>query len=61
MSRDEILSAIRETAASNNGKPVGLNRFEQLTGIARYDIGRYRARWGGAAREAGLDLLGLGS
>lgn len=55
MSRDGILCAIRETAASNNGKPAGRNRFEQLTGITEYDIGRYWARWGDAVREAGFD------
>lgn len=55
MLRDEILDAIRETAASNNGKPVGRSRFEQLTGITEYDIGRYWARWGDAVRDAGLE------
>lgn len=54
MKRDVILDAIRETAASNNGKPVGRERFEQLTGITEYDVGRYWARWGDAVREAGL-------
>lgn len=55
MQRDEILGAIRETAASNNGKPVGRERFEQLTGITEYDVGRYWARWGDAVRDAGLE------
>lgn len=54
MKRDVILDAIRETAASNNGKPVGRERFEQLTGITEYDVGRYWARWGDAVRAAGL-------
>jgi hypothetical protein len=53
--RDEILDAIRETAANNDGKPLGRNRFEQLTGITEYDIGRYWARWGDAVREAGFE------
>jgi hypothetical protein len=53
--RDEILDAIRETAANNGGKPLGRNRFEQLTAITEYVIGRYWARWGDAVREAGLE------
>lgn len=55
MQRDEILDAIRETAAKNSGKPIGRSRFEQLTGITEYDVGRYWARWGDAVREAGLE------
>ena len=53
--RREILEAIRETAATNDGKPLGRNRFEQVTGITDYDIGRFWARWGDAVREAGLE------
>jgi hypothetical protein len=53
--RNEILDAIRETAATNDGKPLGRNRFEQVTGITEYDIGRHWARWGDAVREAGLE------
>lgn len=53
--RDEILDAIRKTAADNNGKPLGRNRFEQLTGITEYDVGRYWPRWGDAVREAGFE------
>jgi len=53
--RDEILDAIRETAADNNGRPLGRNRFEQLTGITEYDVGRYWPRWGDAVREAGFE------
>ena len=55
MRRDEILDAIRETAVNNNGKPLGRNRFEQLTGITEYDVGRYWPRWGDAVREAGFE------
>jgi hypothetical protein len=53
--RTEILGAIRETAAANGGKPLGRNRFEQVTGITEYEIGRYWPRWGDAVREAGLE------
>jgi len=55
MERDEILDAIRETAGRNSGKPVGRKRFEELTGITEYDIGRYWPTWGDAVREAGLE------
>lgn len=55
MKRSEIIDAIRKTAATNDGKPLGRNRFEQVTGITEYDIGRYWARWGDAVREAGLE------
>lgn len=53
--RGEILAAIRETAAGNGGRALGRNRFEQVTGITEYDIGRYWARWGDAVREAGFE------
>lgn len=55
MERNEIIQAIKETAATSNGKPLGRNRFEQVTGITEYDIGRYWARWGDAVREAGFE------
>ena len=53
--RREILEAIRETASANGGRPLGRNRFEQVTGITEYDVGRFWARWGDAVREAGLE------
>lgn len=55
MERSEIIDAIRETAAANGGRPLGRSRFEQVTGITEYDIGRFWARWGDAVREAGLE------
>ncbi|MEX2647237.1 MAG: GIY-YIG nuclease family protein [Gaiellaceae bacterium] len=55
MKRSEIINAIRETAATNDGKPLGRERFVRLTGVTEYDIGRYWARWGDAVREAGLE------
>jgi hypothetical protein len=53
--RSDIIDAIRETTAANDGKPLGRNRFEQVTGITEYDIGRFWARWGDAVRDAGFE------
>lgn len=55
MERSDIIDAIRETTAANDGKPLGRNRFEQVTGITEYDIGRFWARWGDAVRDAGFE------
>lgn len=55
ITRDEILDTVRQTAADNNGKPLGRTRLEQLTGITEYDIGRYWARYGDVVREAGFE------
>lgn len=52
--REEILSEIRRTAHVNGGKPLGIARFEQETGITRYSWGRYWSRFSDAQREAGL-------
>jgi hypothetical protein len=53
--RDAILKAITETAASNGGKPLGRGKFEEVTGITAYDLGRYWARYGDAVRDAGFE------
>lgn len=55
MTREEILEAIRRTAADNGGRPLGRSRFEHITGITEYDIGKYWARYGDAQREAGFE------
>jgi hypothetical protein len=55
MKREQILDAIRRTAAGNGGKPPGRARFQQLTGISDYDLGHFWARYGDAVREAGLE------
>src|SRR5207237_1245921 len=53
--RDTILAEIRRTAAENAGKPLGMARFRDETGIRPEDWeGRYWARWSDAIREAGL-------
>lgn len=53
--RDAILDAIKKAAASNGGRPVGRGRFEEVTGITEYDLGRYWARYGDAVTEAGFE------
>jgi hypothetical protein len=54
MTRDEIISEIRRTAAANDGKPLGKSRFFAETGIRESDwSGRFWVRWSDALREAG--------
>lgn len=54
-SRDQILTEIRRTAESNDGRPVGRGRFRELTGISDYAIAQHWANYGEAVREAGLE------
>ncbi len=53
MNKDHILSEIKRIA-TEEGKPPGRNRFEQLTGITNW-YGKYWARWGDALAEAGYE------
>lgn len=54
MERGEIISEIRRTAILNGGKALGVDRFENETGIRQADwSGKYWARWGDALKEAG--------
>jgi len=54
--RQEILDAIRQTATANGGKPLGMGRFFNATGIRPEDWeGRFWARWSDAVREAGFE------
>lgn len=56
MEKADILEAIRQCAKDNGGVPVGIGRFEAMTGIRQSAwLGRYWARWGDAVREAGLE------
>lgn len=56
LDRTAILSAIRTQAAANGGVPIGVMRFEALTGIKQTAWrGKYWARWGDAVREAGYE------
>lgn len=54
MTKQDILDAIRRTAKENDGKPLGVDRFEKETGINPYDWGKYWARLGDAQKEAGF-------
>jgi hypothetical protein len=55
MTKSEIIAEIQRTARENNGLPLGSSRFEQATGIRRYDwFGIYWPRWSDAVREAGF-------
>jgi Meiotically up-regulated gene 113 len=54
--REEIVAAIQQATAHDGGKPVGMTRFETLTGITRRTWqGIYWATWGDALREAGYE------
>lgn len=53
MDKQNILGEIRRTADENGGKPLGLARFENRTGISEREWGKHWARWGDAPREAG--------
>jgi len=53
-----ILGEIRRTAALNDSKPLGVDRFRTETGIAEHEwSGVYWARWSDALSEAGFQPL----
>lgn len=53
--KQRILAEIRRTATENHGKPLGLAKFEQSSGIRRAEwYGKFWKSWGDAVREAGL-------
>ena len=55
MTKEHILSEIRRTAATNGGKPLGVERFLKETGVKPSDWqAKYWIRWGEALREAGF-------
>jgi hypothetical protein len=54
-SREEILNEIRRTATENGGRPVGRDRFRELTGISDYALVQHWATYGEAVREAGFE------
>ena len=54
MNKDHIISEIVRTTEENNGKPLGTQRFERVTGIKKSDwYGKYWTKWGDALKEAG--------
>ncbi len=55
VSKPEILDEIKRTALANDGKPLGIDRFENVTGIKPHEWGRYWARFGDAQKEAGFE------
>jgi hypothetical protein len=55
MHKEDILAEMKRTAEENGGKPLGVARFEQATGIRPYDWQKYWARFGDAQREAGFE------
>ena len=55
MNKAHILKEIKRTAEANGGKPLGMGRFENETGIKKTDwYGKFWARWNDALREAGF-------
>lgn len=60
MNKTDIIGEIKRTAKANDGKPLGIARFEAETGISRRDwYGKYWARWKDALAEAGFSPIGL--
>jgi hypothetical protein len=56
MTREDILTAIRGTAAKNGGVPLGAKTFTRETGIDTADwFGKFWRNWGEAVREAGFE------
>lgn len=54
VTKQDILNAIQKTAKANGGKPLGMARFEQETGIKPHDWEKHWARFGDAQKEAGF-------
>jgi hypothetical protein len=53
LSKEEILSAIKQTASM--GKPLGYRTFRKETGITQYEWGRYWSKFTEAQKEAGFE------
>nr|HEX4319229.1 GIY-YIG nuclease family protein [Kofleriaceae bacterium] len=56
VTKERILSEIRRTAVDNNNAPLGIRRFEKVTGIIESAWrGRYWKTWSDAVTEAGFE------
>lgn len=56
MTREDILTAIRRTAAQNAGVPLGARTFVRETGIDTSEwFGKFWRNWGEAVKEAGFE------
>lgn len=56
MNKEHILSELIRTANENDGKPLGIDRFREETGIRKEDwYGIHWAKWSDAQTEAGLE------
>lgn len=54
--KEQIISEIIRTTQVNSDKSLGMHRFEQETGIKKYDwFGKYWSKWGDALIEAGYE------
>lgn len=56
MTKEEILTEIRRTAAENGGSPLGGKTFAQQTGISNAEwFGKFWRNWGEAVSAAGFE------
>ncbi len=55
ISKQEILAEIKRTTELNDGKPLGMGRFEKETSIKPHEWERYWARFSDAVKEAGFE------
>ncbi len=54
LTKQYIINAIRQTAKKNDGKPLGVARFEKESSIKVHEWKRYWPRFGDALKEAGF-------
>ena len=54
MNKERILQKIKAAAKANGGSPLGIDRFENETGIKEWDWQKHWPRWSDAVREAGF-------
>lgn len=54
LTKQDIIEKIIQTAKENDGKPLGIGRFEKETGIKPYDWQRYWTQFSKAQQEAGF-------